>query len=492
MRSSVASTVRSVLAITLVLSVRSDFISSRPVSAFLTIHPASARARPESKTRPFVATDPLMSNFAAPVEEESIPGQPLQPPLSPLSMTLDDLAAHLGGRGRALAAWDCYRIGVDPILYFDSTAAVAEGEIDSAVSRVVGQAASALRLENLAGMATRTTRSDIECHIPVKRRSEGLGKGSIAKLQERGGIEETVGMLSHFSMSSDGTAKLLIQMHSDGLEVETVIIPWYDRKEPRSTLCVSSQVGCRQGCTFCATGKMGKLRSLSSDEILAQVWFARKVCRVLEIPAIDNVVFMGMGEPSDNADAVVVAAKAMADRQRYGMAQSRVTISTVAPDPQCFMTLAEAPAALAWSVHASRDELRKTLVPTTKYTMEELRKGFCDALLTRSKKLRTTMLEIALIDGVNDSLEDAAHLAEFSNRISADVPGAKVVVNLIPYNSIDHPTYRKPSAEGVKAFQDRLMEEGVKVYVRTTRGDESAAACGQLATTKRKATQKRP
>ena len=301
-----------------------------------------------------------------------------------------------------------------------------------------------------------------------------------------GGIEETIGKLSHISISSDGTTKLLIRMISDGLEVETVIIPWNDRERPKSTLCVSSQVGCKQGCTFCATGRMGKLRSLTSDEILCQVWYARKVCRTLSIPPVDNVVFMGMGEPADNAKAVVVAAEALADRQRYGLAQSRVTISTVGPNPEAFKVLGRAPAALAWSVHASRDELRRKLVPTTRYTMEELRSGFVEALNARSKKLRTTMLEVALIDGVNDSLDEADHLADFATKIRDDVPGAKVVVNLIPYNSIDHPTYKKPTPEAVTAFQKKLMEKGVMVYVRTTRGDDESAACGQLATKKKK------
>ena len=118
--------------------------------------------------------------------------------------------------------------------------------------------------------------------------------------------------------------------------------------------------------------------------------------------------------------------------------------------------------------------------------MEELRLGFVEALKARSKKLRTTMLEIALIAGVNDSLDEADHLADFAQQIVADVPGAKVVVNLIPYNSIDHPTYRKPTNEAVSAFQKRLMEKGVMVYVRTTRGDDESAACGQLATKKKK------
>ena len=418
---------------------------------------------------------------------------------SPLSMTVDELATALGGRGRALAAWDMYRIGVDPLAYYDATK--GHVDVDAAVYQVVAECAgpqwTELMMDDEDSKEPSTKRESISNLLPGKRRNEGLGKGALRLLADlhnkaspsttiSGGIEETIGRLSHISTSSDGTTKLLIRMVSDGLEVETVIIPWYDREKPRSTLCVSSQVGCAQGCTFCATGRMGRLRSLTSDEILAQVWYARKVCRVMGIPSVDNIVFMGMGEPADNADAVVIVAEALADRQRYEMAQSRITISTVAPNPEAFATLGKAPAALAWSVHASQDALRKKLVPTTKYTMEDLRLAFVEALKARSKKLRTTMLEIALIDGVNDGMEEADHLAEFALKICEDVPGAKVVVNLIPYNSIDHPTYRKPTEEAVSAFQKRLMEKGVMVYVRTTRGDDESAACGQLATKKKK------
>jgi len=248
----------------------------------------------------------------------------------------------------------------------------------------------------------------------------------------------------------------------------------------------SSQVGCRQGCTFCATGRMGRLRSLTSNEILAQVYFSRKVCRVLNIPPVDNVVFMGMGEPADNPQAVVRAANLLTDAHGFQMAKTRVTISTVGPSPDSFVTLGKAPVALAWSVHASEDSLRKQLVPTTKYSMVELRQGFIEAMLNRPKKLRTTMLEVALIDNVNDDAKDAEHLANFALEMVDQVPGMKLMVNLIPFNDIGHPTYRKPSMERVLNFQNVLTEKGIFCFVRTTRGDDESAACGQLATKKQK------
>jgi len=253
---------------------------------------------------------------------------------------------------------------------------------------------------------------------------------------------------------------------------------------------------------------MGKLRSLTTDEIIVQVYYANKVCRVVSnilntqndvncisdhanvLPKVDNIVFMGMGEPADNADAVVPAVTTLVDRRMFGLAQSKVTISTVAPDPSAFATLGQAPAALAWSVHAVDNSLRRRLVPTTKHSMEELKQGLVQALSSRSNKLRRTMLEVALIEGVNDSDKDAKLLGAFSQSIMDEVAGSKVVVNLIPYNAIDHPTYRTPSMEKVMGFQKMVTDCGVLCYVRTTRGDEDSAACGQLATKKKRAVKK--
>ena len=183
---------------------------------------------------------------------------------SPLSMTVDELAVALGGRGRALAAWDMYRIGVDPLTYYDATK--ENIDVDAAVYQVVAEGAGPqlselMSMENDDKESTSTKLENIVSLLPAKRRTEGLGKGALELLADlhtkaaspsiaaTGGIEETIGRLSHISTSNDGTTKLLIRMASDGLEVETVIIPWYDREKPRSTLCVSSQVGCAQGCT---------------------------------------------------------------------------------------------------------------------------------------------------------------------------------------------------------------------------------------------------
>lgn len=370
--------------------------------------------------------------------------------LGPLSMKIEELGENLCGIGRAKAAWDCYRIGLDPLDYYCA-------DID--------------------------IKDNVNVILPSKRKTEGMGKHALQRLNELSGrLEDSVAKISHIKSSSDGTTKLLCKLLKDGLEVECVIIPWFDRGS--STLCISSQVGCRQGCTFCATGRMGLFRSLSSDEILCQVYLAHKILRLstTTLPPIDNIVFMGMGEPADNIPNVIRAAQVLTDRNCFQMAQTKVTISTVSPSPQSFLDMAHAPCALAWSVHAVDDKKRKMLVPTTKFSMDELQRGFILALCKRPKRLRTVMLEIALIHNMNDSMKDADLLAKFAKQIVQSVQHCKLVVNLIPWNDIGHPKFKKPSNQAVFAFQKRLIHHQVYTFIRMTRGDDSDAACGQLAT----------
>jgi len=389
----------------------------------------------------------------------------------PISMSFEELTESLGGAGRARIVWDCYKLGIDPAHMYGDVIDLGYDDYETIVNQ-----------------------------LPSQRRTQRLSADTLGKLEKLyqdsyGGqtnpsvtnVEGGLATLSFVSRANDGTTKLLLKL-SDGLEVETVIIPW---KGKRSTLCISSQVGCRQGCTFCATGKMGKLRSLTSDEILAQMFFAQKLCRLEELPTISNVVFMGMGEPSDNAPNVIRAAKVLTTRKFFSLAATKVTISTVAPTPQCFMEFAQSPCVLAWSVHAVRDDLRKKLVPTTKYSMIELRQGLIDALLTRSQKDRTCMLEVALMRDVNDRVEQADDLVEFVKGMVEQVPGIKPHVNLIPFNDIGQSLYQKPLEEDVRAFQKHLQSKGIYTHVRATRGDDKTSACGQLATTKPKASSKK-
>ncbi len=372
-----------------------------------------------------------------------------------IAMSLDELTQVLGGRGRAQLAWDCYSIGVDPDLFFGDTIRLGYDAFES-----------------------------IYQLLPSGRRTQTMGKDAVTKLAQLYGparrVEGGVASLSHLSSSTDGTTKLLLKMQ-DGMEVETVIIPW---KGVRSTLCVSSQVGCRQGCTFCATGRMGKQRSLTADEILAQMFWARKICRLENLPDVTNVVFMGMGEPADNVEAVQKAVEIMTTRELFQVSATKVTISTVAPTPEAFTNFAKSPCVLAWSVHAANDDLRRKLVPTTKHSMAELRQGLIDALQQRPLNFRTTMLEVVLIKGVNDSLEDADALAEFCRVIIDQVQGCKLMVNLIPWNDIGsmQVDYQRPSKDAVVAFQQQMWKHEVHTHIRTTRGDEELAACGQLST----------
>jgi 23S rRNA (adenine2503-C2)-methyltransferase len=320
------------------------------------------------------------------------------------------------------------------------------------------------------------------------KKNNGLGYKTMALLSERfGSIEQNISRLAKVTSCVDGTTKLLLDLVKDQLQIETVIIPWDDRQ--KSTLCLSSQVGCRQACTFCATGRMGKLRSLTADEILSQMYWASKTCRILGIYPIENVVFMGLGEPADNVEAVTRAAQNLIHPHIFQLAPRKVTISTVAPTPEAFEELGKSEVVLAWSVHASEDTLRKQLVPTTQYSMAELRSGLIRTLQERRKRLRNTMLEVTLLDDINDSKENALHLAEFCRPLLDEVDGIKLVVNLIPWNDIAATSgpaaaYRKPSMDRVLEFQKVLVDHGIMCYVRTTRGDEENAACGMLATKK--------
>ena len=420
----------------------------------------------------------------------------IQPTSSALSMNLDELSHELRGRGKAQLSWDCFRIGVDPIHFHNP--AFPEQELDNALRGLLNHNENPL-----------CTRNDIQQHLSSRRESQTMGSKALKALSQYCypsslGIESSIATLSEITRSNDGTTKLLLKLVNTDFYIESVIIPnpgW-----GKSTLCISSQVGCAQGCVFCATGKMGRLASLTPDQILVQLYYANKVCRVINssnssngdgdgtpgsdksqnLPQIDNVVFMGMGDAADNIESVKKAVQVMTDRSCFALAPSKITISTVGPSPDVFDKLAQADAVLAWSVHAVRDDLRKKLVPTTKHTMVELRDGVVHALTNRSKRLRALMLEIALMDGLNDGVQEAEELADFCVDLTSRVEGMKLMVNLIPFNDIGYEQYRRPSDVNLAAFQKVLVDKGVKTYVRTTRGDDESAACGQLATKKRK------
>ncbi|MCH9627101.1 MAG: putative dual-specificity RNA methyltransferase RlmN [Chlamydiales bacterium] len=264
--------------------------------------------------------------------------------------------------------------------------------------------------------------------------------------------------------SSDGSQKLLLKTE-DNLLIELVIMPY----EKRTTLCLSSQVGCRMGCTFCQTGKMGLKRNLTSGEILAQLLIANQV---LSENPVTNVVFMGMGEPLDNYDAVVKACATMIDPEGFNLSKSRVTVSTSGLVPEIKKLGEDLPVRLAISLHNPDNEKRSRLMPVNrKYSLEELKKVLLD--YPASPRHGITF-EYVMIEGVNDSLQDAKKLVHFLH-------GLKAKVNLIPVNPFPGVAITASSEERIREFQMYLTKRSIPAPVRYSKGTDISSGCGQLA-----------
>lgn len=271
-------------------------------------------------------------------------------------------------------------------------------------------------------------------------------------------------------ISADGTVKWLMGS-GGGNAIETVFIP-----EPkRGTLCISSQVGCALNCTFCSTGAQGFNRNLSASEIIGQVWLAARVLGHERNGQrrITNVVFMGMGEPLLNFDAVLPALTLLRDDLGFGLAAKRVTLSTAGLVPGIDRLRDSIDVALAVSLHAPEDSLRETLVPLNrKYPIKELMAA-C-ARYVSDKHKRTVTFEYTLMDGINDQPEHARQLVKLLRRIPSKL-------NLIPFNPFPGTSYRCSPPDRIRAFQETVMSGGLIATVRKTRGDDIDAACGQLA-----------
>lgn len=268
--------------------------------------------------------------------------------------------------------------------------------------------------------------------------------------------------------STDGTRKWLIGV-GDNSAVETVFIP-----EPnRGTLCISSQVGCMLNCTFCSTATQGFRRNLTTAEIIGQVLIAaRSLGHSPDSRRITNVVLMGMGEPLLNFEPVVRALRLMVDDLGFGLAGRRVTVSTAGWVPGIDSLREAVDVSLAVSLHAADDALRNELVPLNrKYPIAELFSA-CRRYLAGKSRARIT-IEYTLIDGVNDSVEDAAALVRLLRRIPCKL-------NLIPFNPFPGTGYRRSTDTAIDAFRRRVLEGGIVATVRRTRGDDIDAACGQL------------
>lgn len=266
--------------------------------------------------------------------------------------------------------------------------------------------------------------------------------------------------------SADGTRKALLRA-ADGALLESVLIP----DEDRTTLCISTQVGCPLACSFCATGTMGLVRNLTTAEIVDQVARMRDALGPEE--RITNVVFMGMGEPLLNLPAVLRAIRLLLHPRAFGLAGRRITVSTAGLVPRIRALVEAAPVNLAVSLHATTDALRDELVPLNRRFPLEALLGTLRALPGLSPR-RPVFFEYTLLAGVNDSPEDA-------RRLLALLRGIPSKVNVIPVNPHPGSKYRTPGEEETDRFLGILSRGGMTVTLRRSRGADIDAACGQLA-----------
>lgn len=270
---------------------------------------------------------------------------------------------------------------------------------------------------------------------------------------------------AHVARSRDGTVKHLWRLE-DGEHIESVLIPTSDRL----TLCLSSQAGCALGCLFCATGHFGFRRQLSAAEIAAQFRDAARFARSEWARAVDNVVFMGMGEPLANLEAVHGSLDVL--HGGFGVGARRITVSTVGLVPGILeLARRSEQFGLAVSLHAPDHDLRARLMPIERrYPLPELFEAIREYARLRGRRIT---FEYTLIDGVNDATTLAGQLASLMRGLSA-------FVNLIPLNPIPHVDWQPSPPERVAAFAETLRARGVEAAVRTPRGRDIAAACGQL------------
>jgi len=264
--------------------------------------------------------------------------------------------------------------------------------------------------------------------------------------------------------SSDGTRKLLFEL-DERAAIEAVIIP----DPPRLTLCISSQAGCGMGCVFCATARLGLLRNLSATEIAGQVLAAQG--QLLPEERISNIVFMGMGEPLANYDAVVQAIELLTADWGIGLSARRITVSTVGVVPAMERLVHDTTVNLAVSLTATTDEQRARLMPINRRYKIETLLSACDYYTSRKKQRLT--FEYILIADVNDLDEQARLLARHAKRLSAKV-------NLIPYNTVHGLPWSRPSEDRQEAFLSILRARGVAATLRREKGHDIDAACGQL------------
>lgn len=267
--------------------------------------------------------------------------------------------------------------------------------------------------------------------------------------------------------STDGTMKYGFTLH-DGHIIESVLIP----EDDRNTLCVSSQVGCAMGCKFCLTGTMGFTRNLTPAEIVGQICTVMEDLDDLHMGTVTNLVFMGMGEPLANFENLITALEILLDDLGLSYSSRRTTVSTCGLAPKIIELGERIGVNLAISLHAADDDIRSKLMPVNDtYTIKEVIEACISYPLQKRKRI---MFEYILLKGINDSDEDARKLADLLRPIPCKI-------NLLPCNEAPELDYEKPSNNRVHTFQKILRDLGYTVFIRTSRGDDISAACGQLA-----------
>jgi 23S rRNA (adenine2503-C2)-methyltransferase len=286
-----------------------------------------------------------------------------------------------------------------------------------------------------------------------------LAKDFRAELEKRAFISDWEP--EYIETSRDGTQKYLFRL-DDGESVETVRIPMNNE---RSTVCVSTQVGCAMQCEFCLTGKFGLTRNLNVSEIVNQV------CAAMKRGPVNNIVFMGMGEPLHNLDNVIDALKILYSETGLDFSPRKITVSTSGLVPQMREFGTRVRANLAVSLNATTDEVRDRLMPINKrYPLKELMAACRDYPMPTGQWIT---FEYILIKGVNDSLDDAKRLVKLLH-------GVRAKVNLIPYNEHEGSDLKSPDVKVIEPFQRYLLDRNIVAVRRASKGQDISAACGQL------------
>ncbi len=266
--------------------------------------------------------------------------------------------------------------------------------------------------------------------------------------------------------SKDGTRKFLVRLH-DKQTIECVVIPAKDRR----TLCVSSQVGCAIGCTFCHTGTQGLTRHLKTSEIVGQYLEISRWLRQKGANHISNIVYMGQGEPLHNYENVKRSAELLIDPKGLGLGQRRITLSTSGLVPKIEQLFNFPSVNIAISLHSARNDVRTELMPINKvYDLDRLFKAIKSIPLKASRRIT---YEYILIKDLNDSPEDLDALVELLDRKESKI-------NIIPFNEYPESKFKRPSDDKIKWFNDTLNKRGFTSTVRVSKGDDILAACGQL------------